>query len=185
LTLAGKIKNNFSSIGYLLIVFTFLFLLGRSYRLSRKHNKKTEVNAVQKEKTTHVTRGFFKSVNEFLTNVLSKSTGLEVKQGFIANNGKTAPLKEPAIEPADNPEIGTPALKKIPLSEDLEGVLYIIRSHKGQITQKELRSRLNYSEVKVSTMLSELEKRGQIKKLKNGRENIVILVDEDIKTQTT
>ncbi len=189
LNLAGKIKKNFSSLGYLLLFFMLLFLLGRSYKLSRKHDKKTKVNEVQEEKpeekTTHVPRYFVDSVNVLLIKVLSKSTGLNVKNGLTSNNGKTVSLKEPVVEPADNPQIRTPALKKFPLPDDLQGVISIIRSHKGQITQKELRSRLNYSEVKVSTMLSELEKRGLIKKLKNGRENIVILVDEDTKTQMT
>lgn len=88
-------------------------------------------------------------------------------------------VKELIVEPADNSGIETAALKKLPLSTDLQEVMDIIRSHKGRITQKNLRSRLNYSEVKVSILLSELEKRGLIKKFKNGRENIVVLIDEE------
>jgi len=45
------------------------------------------------------------------------------------------------------------------------------------ITQKDLCSRSKYSEVKVSLMLSNLEKRKRIKKFKRGRENLVILLD--------
>ena len=79
-----------------------------------------------------------------------------------------------------NPIIETAALKRSsPLSTDLREILDVIRGHKGRITQKDLRSKLEYSEVKVSLMLSELEKRGLIKKFKNGRENIVILIDEE------
>jgi len=36
---------------------------------------------------------------------------------------------------------------------------------------------LKYSEVKVSLMLSNLEKRKRIKKFKRGRENLVVLLD--------
>ena len=87
-------------------------------------------------------------------------------------------MTEPITETAENSEIETAALKKLPLSTDLNEVLDAIQSHRGRITQKDLRSRLEYSEVKVSLLLSELEKRGLIKKLKRGRENIVILTDE-------
>ncbi|MHB8103746.1 MAG: helix-turn-helix transcriptional regulator [Methanosarcina sp.] len=83
-------------------------------------------------------------------------------------------------ESAHNFKIETLALKKKLLpSKDLQEVLEIIRSHEGRITQKDLRSWLNYSEVKVCLMLADLEKRKRIKKFKNGRENIVILIDEE------
>ena len=69
-------------------------------------------------------------------------------------------------------------MRKLPLSEDQLEILDVIRSRRGKISQKDLRRRLEYSEVKVSLLLSELEKRGLIKKLKHGRENIVVLTDE-------
>ena len=78
----------------------------------------------------------------------------------------------------ENSETEIASQKKLPLSSDFCEVLDIIRGHKGRITQKDLRSKLDYSEVKVSLLLSELEKRGLIRKFKNGRENIVVLVDE-------
>ena len=112
-----------------------------------------------------------------LVKVLGKSTGSGVKPQF-GNIGEAVSVTEPIIEPAENSEIETAALKKLPLSTDLREVLDVIRGHRGRITQKDLRSRLEYSEVKVSLMLSELEKRGLIKKFKNGRENIVVLIDE-------
>jgi uncharacterized membrane protein len=86
---------------------------------------------------------------------------------------------EPVIESGENSVIETNALKKEPLTPELNDVLNIIRGNKGRITQKDLRGRLKYSEVKVSLLLSELEKRGLIKKFKNGRENIVVLIEED------
>jgi uncharacterized membrane protein len=70
--------------------------------------------------------------------------------------------------------------RKPPLSVDLQEVVDVIRGNGGRITQKDLRSRLKYSEVKVSLLLSELEKKDLIKKLKRGRENILILRDENL-----
>ena len=83
-------------------------------------------------------------------------------------------------EPEDSPEIGTPALKKkLPLPADLQVVMDIIRGQGGRITQKDLRSKLKYSEGKVSLMLADLERRELIEKFKRGRGNVVILRDEE------
>jgi len=81
-------------------------------------------------------------------------------------------------EPAYNLSIGTPALEKeLLLPEDLKEVLEIIKSQGGLITQKDLCRRSKYSEVKVSLMLSNLEKRKRIKKFKRDRENFVVLLE--------
>ena len=172
---AEQIKTDSSIISYLLASTLFL-LLGVGYKLSRKR-KKIEKNAFQEGKKAHIIRDFFELVNGLLVEILGKSTDSEIKQGF-ADIKEAVSVTEPIIKPADNPEIETVALRKLPLSADLQEIMDLIRGHKGRITQKDLRSRLNYSEVKVSILLSELEKRGLIKKLKNGRENIVILIDE-------
>jgi uncharacterized membrane protein len=83
-------------------------------------------------------------------------------------------------EPFSDPEIDSSGLNKIlPLPLDLQDAINVIRAHGGRITQKDLRSKLKHSEVKVSLMLSDLEKRGLIEKFKSGRENIVILRDTE------
>ncbi|WP_231585685.1 winged helix DNA-binding protein [Methanosarcina sp. WWM596] len=156
-----------STISYLPIAFTLIILFGGGYKLSSKY-KKTNKNRLQKGKF---------NIPGFLAKVPGKSTGSEVTSGF-GNIGEAVFVTDPIIEPAGNSEIETAALKKPPLSADLCEVLDVIRGHKGRITQKNLRSKLEYSEVKVSLLLSDLEKRGLIKKFKNGRENIVILTDE-------
>ncbi len=104
--------------------------------------------------------------------IIAQETEL-VESGLEKENKKTS-----HEEPACNPEIETPTLKKeLLLPEDLQKVIDIIRSHGGLITQKDLCSRSKYSEVKVSLMLSNLEKRKRIKKFKRGRENLVVLLD--------
>jgi len=103
---------------------------------------------------------------------LAQETEL-VESGLEKENKKTS-----HEEPACNPEIETPTLKKeLLLPKDLQEVIDVIRSQRGLITQKNLCSRLKYSEVKVSLMLSNLEKRKRIKKFKRGRENLVVLLD--------
>ncbi|MDQ1275927.1 MAG: hypothetical protein QG610_1502 [Euryarchaeota archaeon] len=90
-------------------------------------------------------------------------------------------LKEPGQEPepAKMSEPETPVVKKnLPLPTDLQEIMDIIRGQGGRITQKDLRSKLKYSEGKVSLMLADLERRELIEKFKRGRGNIVILRDE-------
>ena len=66
-----------------------------------------------------------------------------------------------------------------PLPADLLEVMDIIKANDGRITQKELRSKLKYSEAKVSLMVSDLEQRGLIEKFKKGRGNIIRIVDDE------
>jgi uncharacterized membrane protein len=55
----------------------------------------------------------------------------------------------------------------------------IIRGQGGRITQKDLRSKLKYSEGKVSLMIADLERRDLLEKFKRGRGNVIILKDEE------
>jgi uncharacterized membrane protein len=73
-------------------------------------------------------------------------------------------------------------IPKGPIPVDLQEILDIIRSQGGRMTQKDLRSKLKYSEGKVSLMLFDLEKRGLIQKFKRGRGNVILLVDQDQKS---
>ncbi len=64
------------------------------------------------------------------------------------------------------------------LPEDLKEALKEIINSGGRITQKELRNKLRYSEAKVSLIISDLERRGIVEKVKKGRGNIIFLKDE-------
>ncbi|MCK5108656.1 MAG: winged helix-turn-helix transcriptional regulator [Methanosarcinales archaeon] len=96
----------------------------------------------------------------------------------------------PAIKPEPVPEYeemesrglakskaseGSGVSEESDLPSDLKEVLLIIRDGGGRITQKELRARLKYSEAKVSLMITDLEDRGVVKKVKKGRGNVIIL----------
>ena len=68
--------------------------------------------------------------------------------------------------------ISTVADETIP--EDLLKLLTLLDKSGGRTTQKELRKALDLSEAKVSLMITDLESRGVVKKIKKGRGNIVI-----------
>src|SRR3989338_8680715 len=57
----------------------------------------------------------------------------------------------------------------------LKQVLEEIRKENGRITQKDLRRKFPMSEAKISLVLTELEHKGQIEKVKKGRGNVIIL----------
>jgi uncharacterized membrane protein len=58
----------------------------------------------------------------------------------------------------------------------LEKTLEIIKKHEGRISQKQLRGEmLNLSEAKISLILTELEHKGKIEKIKKGRGNVILL----------
>ncbi len=59
--------------------------------------------------------------------------------------------------------------------DDAQRVLDIIKAQGGRTTQKEIRKQTPLSEAKVSLIIAELEHKGQIQKIKQGRGNIVIL----------
>lgn len=58
----------------------------------------------------------------------------------------------------------------------LDQALEIMKKHDGRINQKELRKEMMYlSEAKVSLIVTELEHKGVVEKIKKGRGNVLIL----------
>ncbi len=58
----------------------------------------------------------------------------------------------------------------------LDQALEIIKNNDGRLSQKQLRREMLYlSEAKVSLIVTELEHRGQVEKVKKGRGNVLIL----------
>ena len=56
----------------------------------------------------------------------------------------------------------------------VEKVFSVIKEEK-RITQKDLRKKFPYSEAKISLVITELEHKGKIEKIKKGRTNIIII----------
>ncbi len=195
------------TVSYLLIALTLVFLLAAGFQLSRKHKKIGKTS--REEKTRHTTRDFSRPVNtpELSVKVTDKNIDPELRKNFQVNREESVSITgqiteseskisvtEPVIESkseeknrkisleklAGNPEIEIPdPKKKLPLPADLQEIMDIIRGQRGRITQKELCSRLKCSDAKVSLMLADLEKRGLIEKVKQGRGNVVTLRDEE------
>lgn len=61
------------------------------------------------------------------------------------------------------------------LPDDLTQVLALLRAEGGRATQKELRRHLPYSESKISMLITELEAKGAVQKIRKGRSNIIVL----------
>jgi uncharacterized membrane protein len=68
--------------------------------------------------------------------------------------------------------------EKTPVQEmpaDLESILIALKKEGGRATQKELRRHIPCSEAKMSLMLTELEAKGKIERIKKGRGNLIVL----------
>jgi uncharacterized membrane protein len=61
------------------------------------------------------------------------------------------------------------------LSDELQNIVNIIKKEGGRATQKELRQQIPLSEAKISLMLSELEEKKIVKRIKKGRGNVLVL----------
>ncbi|WP_410509528.1 hypothetical protein RSJ42_04725 [Methanosarcina hadiensis] len=147
---------------------------------------------VEKEKPAENKEGQF-ILNTQPVNLKLKTQPVNLKQEteeknetFAESPPEKADLEEIFLkEPVEKPEpakISGPVYsvvkKNLPLPADLQEIMDIIRGQGGRITQKDLRSKLKYSEGKVSLMLADLERRELIEKFKRGRGNVIILRDE-------
>ncbi len=113
----------------------------------------------------------------FLWKVGKKGAGTDGTEDYGYEPVEPEPeAPEESGEPGGSEELETvDAESAIP--SDLQEVLSIIRAQEGRITQKDLRLRLNCSEAKASLMITDLEARGLVKKVKKGRGNVIILTD--------
>lgn len=65
--------------------------------------------------------------------------------------------------------------KEESMDDDLNKILNIIKQEGNRTTQKEIRKHFPLSEAKISLMLTELEHKNKIERIKQGRANIIIL----------
>lgn len=59
------------------------------------------------------------------------------------------------------------------LDELAQQILDFIKKEQGRVTQKEIREQFPLSEAKISLIITELEEKGFVKKIKRGRGNII------------
>ena len=94
----------------------------------------------------------------------------EPKESQLA---KEKPRQE---EPVKEENFATPIpQRKEKLPSDLKQIIQIMKRNEGRMTQRDLRKEIPLSEAKVSLMITDLENRGWIKRIKQGRGNILIL----------
>ncbi|MCM2325330.1 MAG: hypothetical protein NDI94_02615 [Candidatus Woesearchaeota archaeon] len=65
--------------------------------------------------------------------------------------------------------------KIVKVGSDIDKIIMLLKRNHGRMTQKELRKEFPLSEAKISLMVAELESLGKVKKIKQGRGNIIIL----------
>lgn len=61
------------------------------------------------------------------------------------------------------------------VADELDDVVAFIKSEGGRVTQKDIRKKFPLSEAKISLVISELEHRGIVEKIKKGRGNVIVL----------
>ena len=90
------------------------------------------------------------------------------KEGsFSATEEKKEEISESFDETKKEEEIESP--------ESLDKIIKIIKENNGRVTQKDIRKQIPLSEAKISLMITELEDKGIVKRIKKGRGNIIIL----------
>ncbi len=100
--------------------------------------------------------------------------------------------ENPKDDQRKDDEIKREIEKEIP--ENLDGVLKVIKQSGGRTTQKDIRKKIPLSEAKISLMITELEHKGIVERIKKGRGNIIIMkkdpgsdeiknIEEDFKQQ--
>ncbi|RME54696.1 winged helix-turn-helix transcriptional regulator [Candidatus Woesearchaeota archaeon] len=83
-------------------------------------------------------------------------------------------VKKTRLSNKDKLEIAVDSIEN-QFEDDLEKVIKILEENNGRITQKELRKKLGLSEAKVSLMITELQHKNVVTKIKKGRANIIIM----------
>ena len=147
---------------WLLAVGIILILMGRAVLIKKKYDKQNgsqEVNVVVRKE-------------EDITAKKEKQTVITSK------NIEPTPLKIDKTNAEDSGEIlGDDSFEEEDEEPDyLNQTLEIIKKNEGRITQKKLRKEMMHlSEGKVSLILTELEHKGQIEKVKKGRGNVILL----------
>ena len=97
---------------------------------------------------------------------------------------QSADLPDPASSERATPEIVTESEtsdeRDVELLSDEERVLRLLEANDGRMKQANIVKETNWSNAKVSQLLSAMDDEGDIDKLRIGRENLISLPDEDV-----
>ena len=147
---------------WLLAIGLILVLIGRAVLIKKKFDRLNGSQEIEVTMTKESKKE--ESKEESKKEVVDASKGVE------------------SVEIGDKPKIVGETLGDDNFEEEdeepdyLNNTLEIIKKNEGRITQKKLRKKLMHlSEGKVSLILTELEHKGQIEKVKKGRGNVILL----------
>ena len=65
--------------------------------------------------------------------------------------------------------------KKADVSDLAQDIIKFIKSQKGRVSQKDIRKKFPSSEAKISLVITELQHKGVVERIKKGRGNIIVL----------
>lgn len=106
--------------------------------------------------------------------LLRRKEGKDVPEALVLPDS----IREKQIEPVIV-EKSEEKKESLPIVDEpgyLVRALEIIKKHDGRITQKEMRKEMmDLSESKVSLIITELEHKGRVEKVKRGRGNVILL----------
>lgn len=63
----------------------------------------------------------------------------------------------------------------VDLDDEVDEILKFIRQNKGRVTQMEIRKKFPWSEAKISLIITELEDKNLVRRVKKGRANVILL----------
>ena len=130
--------------------------------------KETGVSIVEEKNTNLLPIYFFAGSSLLAISVIAVVAYLFTKR----RKPKTPPQ---AKDEKDKKEIEKEKQSKGREVYDAEEIIKILKEEGGRTTQKDIRKKIPLSEAKISLMISELEAKGAIKKIKKGRGNILII----------
>ena len=114
----------------------------------------------------------------FVSRMKKKSEKKELDELYLAGKQAKKSLREEMEDASMQKKpknLRVDDVREDNVDPDLKTVLDIIKKEGGRITQKELRKQIPLSEAKISLMISELEHKKIVQKVKKGRGNILIL----------
>lgn len=123
-----------------------------------KKNKEKKGNKLRAKKKAAVHKAVKKTAK---TSVSKKAVGSKSAPDVIVDDSDVVEEKKIA--------------EKLDSGKDLDALMSFIRKEDGRTTQKDIRRQFPLSEAKISLMIAELEDKGLIKKIKQGRGNIIVL----------
>ncbi|WP_132058204.1 helix-turn-helix transcriptional regulator [Halorussus amylolyticus] len=85
-----------------------------------------------------------------------------------------------SADPPDDDADGADDETDVELLSDEERVLRLLRSNDGRMKQADIVNETNWSNAKVSQLLSKMDDSDDVNKLRIGRENLITLPDEDV-----